>query len=608
MSAIVYKKKFWFPLLSAVILMISLASGADADPNEMGAAIEREKDFTLVVHSLREGHNAKLYIAVEPANDRVTAPSVLKKVQVKLFGKDGQLQTVANYNDVPATGGKAFIELGDIPLQTGVHVQALVQTAQSVSTGVLEGETAVTEFAVIPDETAVSDFQGYGNQFNMHLYTALNDPARGFTGNEPPKEVANVEAKVKALKPGLSRIFLSPVNFDPGNENRMESFIKTIELAQQAGAIVNVTWWFIERAPGDDPVKQKALMEENMRQFADTLIDLVNNRGLTAVKQITIQNEVNTTWIKPELYEQYYRLLDAYLKEAGIRDRIEFVGGDLVFNNQSVWFTYMADHMGDVLDGWSVHIYWNYWDTAYMRSRISDIKGIYANISPEKRKPLSVTEYGTRGYRFYNNDTKYPIMDVNPYRRGALTATLAGKYEDYITGVSETTIAAFEQAWFNMLAVNEGFTGLAKWDAYRAQYDFTYQDHSLIGYLFDPAPGEDRWPLRPAYYMQKLMATTTGQGWQVLRYVGTSGSKLVTPFRGPSGEWTVFALSTDSEAASFSIGNLPSDTDFRVHMWNGDGSGKISTAGTVNSGASGTVAFHAPAGSLVVLTTVSTGL
>ncbi|TNJ66983.1 hypothetical protein FE784_07215 [Paenibacillus hemerocallicola] len=239
--------------------MISLAGGANAAPNETGAALEREKDFTLEVHSLREGHRSKLYIAVEPANDRVTAPSVLKKVQVKLFGKDGQLQTVTNYNDVPAPGGKAFIELGDIPLPTGVHVQVLVQTAQSVSTGVLEGETAVTEFAVKPDETAVSDFQGYGNQFNMHLYTALNDPARGFTGNEPPKEAANVEAKVKALKPGLSRIFLSPVNFDPGNENRMGSFIKTVELAQQAGAIVNVTWWFIERAPGDDPVKQKVL-------------------------------------------------------------------------------------------------------------------------------------------------------------------------------------------------------------------------------------------------------------------------------------------------------------------------------------------------------------
>jgi hypothetical protein len=145
-----------------------------------------------------------------------------------------------------------------------------------------------------------------------------------------------------------------------------------------------------------------------------------------------------------------------------------------------------------------------------------------------------------------------PILDVNPYGNGAKTQTLAGYYQNgdgSITPVNETNIAAFEQAWFNMLSVNKGFTGLSKWDFYRAQYDFTYQDHSLIGYLFNPTTGEDRWPFPPAYYMEWLMANTTGQHWQILGYNGASGAKLISPFRGSSGDLTVFAMSADQAAA-----------------------------------------------------------
>lgn len=585
--------------LTALLLLLLLLPA--------GAAVAKDSEYAFSAYALRDAAGTKLVLQVSPTQPGGTAPDTIKKLQLKLYDAQGKHVATSNETDLASPGGKLTLNVDQASLGDTISAQALVQTEQTGNTTVLEAKTAVTEFAVNRGQVVVPDFQGYGTQMNMHLYTALNDPARGFTGNEPPKELDNVEAKVKALKPGLTRIFLSPVNFDAGNENRMESFIHTVELAHEAGATVNITWWFIERAPGDDPVKQAALMQENMRQFADTLIDLVKNRGLTAVRQITIQNEVNTSWVKPELYEQYYRLLDTYLKEAGIRDHIQFVGGDLVYNNQLTWFTYMADHMGDVLDGWSVHIYWNYWDTAYMQQRFRDITGIYQAIDPALRKPLSITEYGVRGYKFYDNDPKRPIMDVNPYRRGALTATLAGKYGDFVTGINETNIAAFEQAWFDMQAVNLGFTGLAKWDAYRAQYDFTYQDYSLIGYLFDPAPGQDRWPLRPAYYMQWLMANTTGEGWQVLGYNNsdTTGLKLITPFRGPNGEWTVFALNRDGTAGTFSIGSLPANTEFKVLVWNGDGAGRVAEAGTVNSGAGGGVTVEVPAGSMVALTTVS---
>jgi hypothetical protein len=104
--------------------------------------------------------------------------------------------------------------------------------------------------------------------------------------------------------------------------------------------------------------------------------------------------------------------------------------------------------------------------------------------------------------------------------------------------------------------------------------------------------------------MEWLMANTTGQHWQVLGQQGASGAKVMAPFRSPTGDLTLFALSSDQAAASFTIGNLPRGTQFNVLLWNADGAGDVSNAGTANSGGSGTVTVHAPAGSFVALTTV----
>jgi len=587
------------PLLAIVCLVAAGIASAQTTPLNAGP-------LTLDAYALRgpQDQGAKLYLSVVDQNAQ-QVPQQFANVRVEVASPNGQQLSTTNYTNVDASTGQAVIDLGDVPLSDVVSVHADAAAHEAGSAAVLNGKTAVTEFAVNPGQVVVPDFEGYGAQMNGYVYTAQNDPTRGFVGNEPPEDIGNLEAKVKDMKPGLSRIFLSPAAYLPANQNLMDSFYKTVELAQQAGAKVNITWWFIDRAPKDDPTVQQQLMQQDMQEFASTLVDLVTNHGLTAVQQITIQNEVNTSWVKPQLYEQYYRLLDQELRNAGIRDHIKFVGGDLVINNQLTWFNYMATHMGDVLDGWSVHIYWNYWDTAYMQSRLNGILAIYNAIPVEERKPLSITEYGVRGIKTLNGKT---IMDVDPYRKGALTATLAGYYQDAsgnITPVNETNTVGFEQAWFNMLSVNDGFTGMSKWDFFRAQYDFTYQDYSLIGYLFNPAPGQDRWPLRPSYYMEWLMANTTGQHWQVLGYSGTSGTKLITPFRSPTGALTLFALSSDQATGSVSIGNLPRGTEFRVLLWNADGTGKVTDGGRVNAEGNGTVTVSMPAGGMVALTTLA---
>ena len=591
--------------LTLAFLMATVLPGASASAQSHSTP---PGQFALDVYALRgsQDTSAKLYLSVICKETQTVTEESFDSVNVQVSTQDGHLISDTDHPGVSSAAGPAIIDLGDIPLSDVVRVHAKGSAGPNAVRVTLNGQTAVTEFAANPTRVVVPAFEGFGAQMNGYVYTALNDPTRGFVGNEPPEDMGNLESKVIAMHPGLVRIFLSPAAYLSGNQNLMDSTYKTVELAQRAGADINITWWFIDRAPKDDPVIQQQLMQQDMQEFASTLEDMVVNHGITHLQQITIQNEVDTSWVTPALYEQYYRLLDQYLRAAGVRKQIKFVGGDLVINNQQTWFDYMAAHMGDVLDGWSVHIYWNYWDTAYMQSRLSGILAIYNSIPADERKPLSVTEYGVRGIKTLNGKK---IMDSDPYRGGALTATLAGYYEapdGSITPVNETDLAAYEQAWFNMLSVNDGFVGMSKWDFYRAQYDFTYQDHSLIGYLFNAAPGQDRWPLRPSYNMEWLMANTTGQHWQVLGQSGSSAARLITPFRGPHGELTIFAMSTDQAAGTVTIGDLPRDTEFRVLIWNGNGDGKVAEGAPICSGGSGTVSVSTPAGGMVALTTLRT--
>jgi hypothetical protein len=64
----------------------------------------------------------------------------------------------------------------------------------------------------------------------------------------------------------------------------------------------------------------------------------------------------------PAQYEAAYRALDPYI--ANIRGQVRFMGGDLVRGpdvgppNQQQWFTYLATHMADILDAYSIHVFW----------------------------------------------------------------------------------------------------------------------------------------------------------------------------------------------------------------------------------------------------------
>ena len=447
----------------------------------------------------------------------------------------------------------------------------------------------MTEHELVRSNVLIQALGGYGAQLNQHVYAPVTNP--------PIATLPDLEAKVKALEPQLVRIFYND-NFEERQPNRVRnlaSFKDTVKLAQEAGATINVTYQAVDVAK-DDPAG-------SMARFAVVLEDLVEVRGYTGVRWITVANEPNSTSVTMAQYEALYRALDAELVARGLDGQIKLMGGDLIRNNQRIWFQYIAANMNDILDAYSVHIYWDYWDPAFMQTRLKDVLQIVSEELPvEARKPTYVTESGIRG--IINMPGK-PAIDPGYWQDG--------------TQISRTNIAGFQQLWFDLATAQLGFPGSVKWDAYWGRYTANYNE---AWYLIGPAA--EGWPLFPSYHALRLLLQTTQQGWQVVQVapwedddwklsVPDQPEKEIAAYADDAGHLTLMGLDSNGRdlnvvsagpAPEYSIGGLPASTSFNLVLWNAAGDGLSSLAGPIVTDEAGVARFEVPLHAAFSLTTV----
>jgi hypothetical protein len=412
------------------------------------------------------------------------------------------------------------------------------------------------EITVDVTDVIAPRFVGFGGQFNNNAYAQVSIDA-GVTA----ETVGEMEEKTIALGPDHVRIFWDP----DGTPDNTQSFERTVDLAQRAGASINVTWW---HGPYPDPAAQ-------MKAFSDELVRLVQDLGYDAVRYITIQNEVNSTKVTMEVYEQLYRLLDEYLTAANLREHFTFVCGDLLRDGQAAWFDYMATNMADVCDGYSVHIYWEYWDTPKLSERLTEVRAIVDGLPPASQRPLYVTEFGVRGYK--------NVGEPSP-----------GVHADG-TLIARTNINAYQHAWFNILAARLGYVSTLKWDVFFAKYDNATHYWSLIG-----APPE--WFLKPVYHSTRAFTHSVDAEWDIVRAKGGDDGTLAAAFRGPHGEVTTFTLNKTEQAKELTVSGYPPSTPHHVVVWHGEAEGNLTSEVVTTTEACQTT-FTVPRKSFVAVTT-----
>ena len=666
------------------------------------------------------GADLTVAVAVDAAS-KCALPDALKKIQLKTFDADGKHASTRNITDVPAPGGVANVDLGQVPRGRRVDADVLVQTETTDLTFVVRGTTrtllrpdlvvqeirpkqalvgtpftvnaviverngdvgasadvtlsaapgavqhvdvppggstavsfsvtfgsavpvelTVTAGGAAPSETDVTNnalaatvditqnqlaspfrvlfpsLLGYGAQFNNHLYAPITAP------RIPPGEYPDVEQKVKQLEPQLVRIFYNDnweENADgthPEWQDNYASFVHVVQLAQDAGATIDISYQSLSSKTRSNPGPP-------MARFADVLEDLVRGHGFTNVSWVEVGNEPNspTGAVTLDEYDALVRALNAQLVARGLREQVHLMGGGLVENGNSgaknhyVWMQWIGANMGDVLDGYAEHVYWQYNDSGRLEYRLRDTYNLMVNVLPvEQQKPVFMMEYGIRG-------------DANCGTKPKFTSLYYAADPTNCPEIWRTNIAGFQQLWFDIDAAQLGVAGTSKWDAYWAVYDRNSLNQQVY---WMTGPASENFALTPTYHAMYLLFHTTAPGWQVIGLdpwdasdssVPTYGieghtsndqpEQELTAYAGPNGELTIVGLDTHGKnlnvastdpPSSYSIGGLPGNTTFTLAEWNATGDGTNSIAGAVTTNAAGVARFEVPLQAAFALTTV----
>jgi hypothetical protein len=321
-----------------------------------------------------------------------------------------------------------------------------------------------------------------------------------------------------------------------------------------------------------------------------------------------------------DIYNATCRALKAELVARGLGDQIHLMGGGLIESsgakNHYAWMQWIAANMGDVFDAYAEHVYWWYDRPLRLEYRLRDTLHLLKQLPENQQKPMYMMEYGIRGS---TTCTGNPNV-TNLY---------------YVPDCSEiwgTNIAGFQHLWFDVEAAQLGYAGTSKWDAYQATYDLT-KNPPQIYWLTGPA--SEGYPVTPSFNALALLFHTTQPGWEIIRVFPWDDDDWTVPagdydhgggastndqpeqelaaFAGPNGELTVLGLdthgrdlntvSTDSPSP-YSIGGLPPDTPFTLVVWNANGDGTNSKAGTITTNAAGVARFDVPLQAAFALTTV----
>jgi hypothetical protein len=514
-----------------------------------------------------------------------------------------------------APGAKESVTFRDIALPSALRSEltAFVTDAAPFETDTTNNDGAttidVTEHELQVSNVLVPSLGGYGAQLNQHVYAPIT--------NLPQSSFPDLETAVKDFEPQLVRIFYNE-NFEEVGQPRYDpenivSFRKTVALAQAAGATINITYHSVADA--------KTSPGAHMQRFAAMLEELVETRGLTNVRWVTVGNEPNTSTNPPsaaltlEQWHALYLALHNELVARGLRDHIRIMGGDLIENggarDHEVWFKYMTANMADIVDAYSEHIYWWY-DTFNLEGarrfefRLRDIRKLVVDDNPpERRRPAYIMEFAVRGH---NAAPGRPTVTNHEY------------YKDG-TEMRRTNVAAFQQLWFTIASAQLGFYGAAKWDLYWGKYDFTNPPNQSY-WMINPTP--EGWELFPSYHALRLMLQTTQRGWEVVRIdpwerndwdpvVADRPEKELAAYLGPRGETTLIGLDSNgrllntasAETGQYSIGGLPPRTQFNLALWNAAGDGQNTLAGTVMTNEAGVARFEVPLHAAFALTTVT---
>ena len=371
-----------------------------------------------------------------------------------------------------------------------------------------------------------------------------------------------IARRVKAMRLQRFRIMVLPTWFEPVNDNddaetinwkgftwnspEMESLYAELSLAQRLGMHVNLTLW---GAPINHFIAGKhygswVVAPENNAEWAENFSALIQYlikvKHFTCVDEITPVNEPNWAFFfdgkaaPAGKYVEMCRVLDARFRKDGIRGKVKFILSDDSDGGTHEYFTYCAEALRNIADGYNSH--------TYMFGYATPNSEIYAWEKENCRLARAVGKTHYVG-EFGSNQCVGAARqkDINRYERGVLLARIAlNCLNAGATGLSYWSLA---DQYYDKNGSYEQMQQLGLWKSVKKDYagDTTYQNL------------QTDYEVRPHYYAYSLLTRFVRTEAEVHPIPLGNEFRVGTAFKNKNGKWTyIFANATDACALQLS--------------------------------------------------------
>jgi hypothetical protein len=405
--------------------------------------------------------------------------------------------TITNENAVTVNAGpRLWFSTGKVWVDN-VTVHEMVNIGAEAQPGTYE--------LTVSDTPNTFKTLGLGCEWDPKLLLPVNRE-RGITD----EDLELIKGRMQEMGLQSVRMMIMPEWFEPVNDDsdphsadfanfRWDSeeakcTLEYLRVCHELGVDVNLTWW--GAAAGDwlsypdcgDWISAPNDLSEMAENIVTVLRYVKEQKGYDCVKGVILQNEPSYSFkvsggaVDFDYYVQYYKTVDAYLKEAGLREGVKLIGAD---DAQSLgWYCRAYDALKDTCDAFDSHTYsWSY-DMSYLDDMIDEF--VHGRTDYSTEKPFFFGEFGDGSAQ-----GAYAAASTETYGRGLFVASMA------------------------VNSLGAGAAGLSYWPLHDVYYyynetggdNYGLMSMGLIGYKTDGA-----WSYRPTYYAWGLLCNMIPKG------------------------------------------------------------------------------------------------
>jgi hypothetical protein len=258
-------------------------------------------------------------------------------------------------------------------------------------------------------------------------------------------------------------------------------------------------------------------------------------------------------------YVAAYQRFDADLSDptaGNVRNQVRIVGGDMVSNNVDAFFGAIThEGLNNYVDNYSFHTYWGAsHGLGAQLAQLRHLEQLGHRYAPGKS--LQITEYGKE--RFATSQERAH----DPNHKGSHAVEAGAE-------------PAFEQGLFALSAVNDGFTGLVKWDAFYGGARHKGDGKGDPGQFYMIGGPRSHYAEDATYQLMRMFTHATEPGWKAQgANRGVNGAQV--HFTSPDGTGGAI-LAMSHGTGMVSTASLPHNARLYVTTWNANGKGGVSS-------------------------------